>query len=195
MKLWLIRHGETMATAERRYCGHGDPPLAERGRAQARQLAALLPRALPVWSSDLARARETAELACGITARISPAFRELNFGAFEGLTAKECEARWPEAYAGFVARPHLSAPPGGEDLSALARRVRGGLAELRAESDGSDVALITHAGPIKVLLLDALGLPLSAVYVLHVEPGSASLLELWRDSATLRALNLPGAVR
>ncbi len=190
MRLWLVRHGETALTAERRYCGHADPPLSERGREQARALASLLPRGIPVWSSDLLRARETAELAFAASPRVSPAFRELDFGRFDGLSASECEALDRQAFTAFVERPAEAAAPGGERLADLARRVRAGLATLRAQTEGEVAALVAHGGPIRLLLLDVLGMPLADLHKLGVDPGSASLVEWWGGGATLRLLNL-----
>lgn len=188
MKLWLVRHGATQATLEGRYAGHGDLPLAREGIEQAKALARIVPRDVDVWSSDLLRARQTAEVIATRPVRTSPDFRELSFGRFDGLTPAECSARWPEAYHAFVSSPWQSAPVDGEELSRLSNRVARGLAVIRAETTG-DAILVTHAGPIKVLLLHALGLTLSAVHVFHVDPGSASLLELWDGGATLRMLN------
>ncbi len=193
MRLWLIRHGETTLTAERRYCGHADPPLSARGRRQARALARLLPRGVPVWSSDLLRARETVALACDAPPRTSPAFRELDFGRFDGRGASECEAIDREAFRAFIERPGEARAPGGEGLVDLARRVRAGLAALRSQTEGPVAVLVAHGGPIRVLVLDALGLPLTGFNRLSVDPGSASLLEWWGREATLRHLNLvPG---
>jgi probable phosphoglycerate mutase len=191
MKLWLVRHGATASTLARRYSGHQDPPLAPEGRAQAERLAEVLPRGLTVFTSDLARARETAQLAQGTAGSVTADLRELDFGELDGLTSEECAARFPAAYRDFVAKPWEVAPPGGESFGELERRVLHRVDAIRAETTG-DVALFTHMGPIKVILLWALGLPLSSIYKVQIDPASAALVELWDGGATLRALNLQG---
>jgi broad specificity phosphatase PhoE len=92
--LLLVRHGETDWNAERRWQGHADVPLNERGRDQAERLAEELENARvdAVYSSDLSRARETAEIVgarLGVPVVLDPALREIDVGSREGLT-------WPE---------------------------------------------------------------------------------------------------
>ena len=108
-RLCLVRHGETAWNAERRLQGHTDIPLNAHGLAQAQATAASLAgeRFDAAYSSDLARARQTAEAIAG-RCRLTPAFddrlRERHYGAFQSLTYDEARARYPDAYHRFETR-------------------------------------------------------------------------------------------
>jgi len=102
--IYLARHGESDWNVERRWQGHADRPLTDRGRGQAQDLAARLARVHldAVYSSDLRRAWETAEAvasAKGLDVIRLPELREVDVGSWSGLTRDECEARFPEAFA------------------------------------------------------------------------------------------------
>src|SRR5438105_7468126 len=120
-ELLLIRHGETEWNRERRIQVHTDIRLSPGGSSQARQLALRLAHEpiQAVYSSDLARSRETAvplaEL-LGLTLRTTPLLREVGFGAWEGLTVSEVEARWPDEYAAWRQDSVRSRPPDGEQI-------------------------------------------------------------------------------
>src|SRR5918995_495099 len=125
-RLLLVRHGESTWNAQGRWQGWADPPLSDIGRAQAESAA---PAAAPVdavVSSDLERARTTAELMAAVldagAVRVEPGLRERDVGDFTGLTRAEIEERWPG-----VLSPRFSATARdarfGETVEALAARV------------------------------------------------------------------------
>ncbi len=98
----LVRHGETDWNRDRRVQGHTDVPLNDEGRRQARALAEELGEGAfdAVYASDLARARETAEILaapCGLDVTQLEALREKNFGTWEGLTDTDVLDRFPDA--------------------------------------------------------------------------------------------------
>jgi probable phosphoglycerate mutase len=161
--VFLARHGETAWNRAGRWQGHTDVELNEQGRQQARVLAeALRPRGIvQVGSSDLARARETAEIIAallGLPALPGDAgLRERAFGEFEGLTREECVARFPEEWGRYIADIRL-APPGGEPHAAVAVRmeaaVRRAAAALPADAA---VLLISHGGAMRALVTSITG--------------------------------------
>jgi alpha-ribazole phosphatase/probable phosphoglycerate mutase len=153
--LLFIRHAETDMAGT--FCGHSDPPVNQRGCAQIEELLGTLADESvgAIYSSDLARARTTAN-AIGIAFRLSPiampALREIGFGEWEGLSWQQIEARdavyarrWSEAY------PHMPAP-GGESFEAFRARVTGAVEHLLSLADGSKIAVVTHAGVMRVAL-------------------------------------------
>ena len=159
-RLLLIRHGETGASRERRFAGSRDVPLTGFGRRQCEAVAqALAPNAIAaVYASPLERARVSAEIVArphGLAVRLEPAFREMSFGAWEGLTADEVMARFPEAMAAWRTAPHLTTPPGGESLAAVAARVAAARDELVDVHRGETVVLVAHAIVIRLLVLAA----------------------------------------
>jgi probable phosphoglycerate mutase len=157
----LVRHGETDWNAARRIQGQTNSPLNERGRAQANALADELAGEpiTAVYSSDLDRARETAEILAGrlgLPVVVDPALRERNFGSWEGKTVDELEARWPGAWARW--RDGNEGEGDVEDHLALARRVRDAVHRLAAAHPGERILVVAHGGAMRVILMDAEGL-------------------------------------
>jgi len=134
-RLCVVRHGETDWNAGKRIQGHIDIPLSVVGHAQARATGNALKDEsfAAIYSSDLTRARQTAEATAHLAPHFAkvplqalPELRERHYGVFEGLTYTEIATRYPEAYARHKAREPQFAPPGGESLAALAARLVGG---------------------------------------------------------------------
>ncbi|HRQ58120.1 MAG TPA: histidine phosphatase family protein [Azoarcus taiwanensis] len=153
--LCLVRHGETPWNADRRLQGHLDVPLNDHGRIQARATGAMLngKHFDAVYSSDLARALETARSIAGDTApTILPALRERHYGSLQGLTYEEARQRLPEAYAAFEARnPSYAFPGGGETLLAFRSRVESTLHLLAQRHVGQQVLVVTHGGVLDIV--------------------------------------------
>jgi len=189
MRLILIRHGATEYSRARRYCGFSDPPLNDEGIRQSRQLAARLKgmRIDRVYSSDLRRARQTAEIVFPQDAIERAAdWREMNFGLFEGLTHEQIMQRYPTLYRDWIRNPLEVRIPEGEGLPDLRRRVRESIFAAVSQHEHGTVAVVTHGGPIRVALCDAL--PLGPALFWQVEQA----LGAW--SAIDYAAGAPGAV-
>ncbi|HEU5150030.1 MAG TPA: histidine phosphatase family protein [Iamia sp.] len=163
VRLLLVRHGESTWNAEGRWQGQADPPLTDRGRAQARAAAAGLPPTVDaLWASDLERARVTAELlgaAVGSDVVVDAGFRERDAGAFSGLTRPEIHQRHPGLLPDDPARPPgteadgLIEPPGWEPEAELNGRAWAAIGRVAAALDatGPDTAtavVVTHSGLI-----------------------------------------------
>lgn len=136
-----MRHGETLWNREGRLLGWTDLPLTPEGEAQARALKGLLPP-LPAYSSDLLRARRTAELA-GFRPEATWALREIHFGALEGAPWEALEPAYKEALLRFQGFH----PPGGESLDDFQERVFRFLEGLKAPA-----LLFTHGGVVRAAL-------------------------------------------
>jgi broad specificity phosphatase PhoE len=169
----LARHGETAWNTLGKLQGHTDIELNETGREQARALAAGLGEAAitAVWTSDLARARETGAIvasALGLPApSVDPELRERKFGVFEGLTRAECEAQHPAAWRDWVAQ--VGTPPGAESRVESIARLGRVLARIAA-TDGGAVLVVSHGALMRLWLMDVLGatVPLVANGVTYV---------------------------
>ncbi len=165
--LILLRHGRTAWNAERRAQGHSDVELDDLGRAQAAAVAPYLAGLGPVflWSSDLARARQTAEhvaAAAGLEPRLDARLREFDLGERTGMTMAEYAAAHPEEYRSFRAGRY-DVVPGGESRSEVASRVVACVQEaLAALAPGECGVLVSHGGALKVSVLELLGWPESA---------------------------------
>jgi len=142
----------------KRFAGHEDTPLSPRGRAQVRRLRARFLRLAPevVFSSDLSRCLETASLLaprCPVEA--SDRLRELDFGDWDGESARSCRRRDKKLFDRWMRRPWSTSPPGGESLRELWTRVRRFVASVVERFPNRTLAIISHAGPIRTLLAPA----------------------------------------
>ena len=152
----LVRHAESTWNAAGRWQGQADPPLSDRGRQQAAQLARDL-AVEPVdcvIASDLARASETAAILAevwGLSARLDSRLRELDVGAWAGLTREQIASRTVAALERFESGVPDARPGGGESRLELRRRVRTAAAEIAAAHPGERVALVTHLGAVRAL--------------------------------------------
>jgi broad specificity phosphatase PhoE len=136
--LLLVRHGETDWNAEGRLQGHTDTPLNDYGRRQAARLAEELAGdgIDAVYSSDLSRARETAEIVAahlGLPVVIEPGLREKNWGSWEGLTPMERDAT---AYVGESTEDHRD-------------RTLRTLREIAERHPDTRVLVVTHGGSMR----------------------------------------------
>jgi 2,3-bisphosphoglycerate-dependent phosphoglycerate mutase len=164
-RVLLIRHGETPWNRERRWQGHADVPLSPEGLEQAARLAAHLrtqgEAIVAVYSSDLRRALDTAiELArvLGVPLTTEHAWREIRVGRWTGLNREEIQQRFTEEWDRIVAGEDLPRG-GGETFGEFSSRVIAALDSLAARHRRETVAVVTHGGAIRALLLHALGLP------------------------------------
>ncbi|GAB2460038.1 bifunctional RNase H/acid phosphatase [Jatrophihabitans fulvus] len=194
--LLLVRHGATVHSAEHRLSGRNDLPLDAVGRAQAASLAG---RAWgdvgAVVSSPLPRAVETATAiagALGLEIEIEDDLVELDFGSWEGLTMAEVRERDADAFAAWTASPD-AAPPGGESMAAVARRVRRARETVIGRHPEQRVVVVSHVTPIKTLLRLALDAPPTAMYRLHLDTASVSAVDYWADgTSSVRLVNDTG---
>jgi broad specificity phosphatase PhoE len=153
-KLILIRHGETEGQSSVRYYGSTDVDLSAEGRAQMRSAgAALRHQAVDVWvaSSQQRSWRGAQIVGSGAPVRIEGNFREIHFGAWEGLTAEEIKARDPVRFEDWQKGVEGFEYPGGEPRAAFRERVAKGLVALNAT--GARTALcVLHKGVIREIV-------------------------------------------
>ena len=147
-ELWLIRHGETEWSRNRRHTGRTDLPLTPEGEQAARALAPRLD-GVPfdlVLASPLTRARHTAELA-GLSPQLEPLAMEWDYGEYEGITTAQIQDRHP----GWSV--WTDPVPGGESLQQVADRAKAVIARIRAEAPKRAV-LVAHAHFLRILTAD-----------------------------------------
>ena len=194
LRLLLLRHGETAWNRERRYQGWTDTPLSAEGLVQAEAAARELKEHAfaAVYASPLRRALDTAAAIAvphGLEVETDPAFRELSFGEWEGLTLDEARARDAALCEGWAMTPHLFSPPGGESLAQARARVLAGLERLRIGHPNDVVCLVAHGIPVRILILEVLGLGLDRIWSLHSSPTGISELEFRDDWTALHRMN------
>jgi probable phosphoglycerate mutase len=198
-RLLLVRHGQTAYNAEVRFMGQLDIPLDETGRAQAlavsRRLADERPEA--IYTSGLSRARETA-LAIQAAIPSHPEVRvdgrliEGHFGEWQGKTYDQLSQNDAARLASWEA-DHLGVPPpGGESLADLAKRVRAVYEEIRLAHADESAIIVAHGGSLQVMMVLALGLPLSSYRQLWISNASVSELRIYETGVILYRLNDTG---
>lgn len=177
----VVRHGETAWNREGRIQGWAPTRLTDRGRQQAEAVAALVDREYDVdriHASDLLRARETVE---GIRTRVDApvtfdrVWRERDFGIYQGLPYEDVFSRFPEMSLEEDADRAIDAvPDSGESLRQLEERVLGRWTGLLADAAGAETRLVvTHGGPIYVLLGHAKGLDMAPAVLDHTQDNGA----------------------
>jgi broad specificity phosphatase PhoE len=159
--IFLARHGESDWNVEKRFQGHRDRPLTERGREQAHALADLVgaEKINAVYTSPLSRARETAEIVAarvGLKVVALPELREVDTGSWSGLSRADVEARFPEGFAHW--RSGGSGWENGESYDEMAERVIGALRKIAEDHPDGRVLVVSHGGPIRAIHAAAEGL-------------------------------------
>ena len=157
MEIVFVRHGETGWNAQRRFQGHSDVPLSERGREQARAVAAALRDVVfsHVFASDLARALETARtIVAGreLVVTTDPRLREFDLGEWEGLNWEQIVQRWPQFEHRVFTQVREYEPPGGERFAGVVERVHPFIDELRATAGVERALVVTHAGVLHAIM-------------------------------------------
>jgi broad specificity phosphatase PhoE len=152
--LLLVRHGETDWNRDGRWQGGSDTSLNDLGREQAQALAEQLDGSIDVvYSSDLARARETAEIVAaelGLEVRVDPRLRERSFGSWEGLTTSEIEDRFADSHRRWREGVGAGADDA-ETFEDFSARVNDFLADVLRLHPGENVLVISHGGSIRVI--------------------------------------------
>jgi len=157
-RVYVIRHGVTDWNAAERWQGFAQVPLNEEGVRQAKLLARYL-RSRPItaiYSSDLLRSWDTAvELgkALGVTPQANADLREHDLGIFQAMTRQEIEAKYPHELAALHADYLDYVIPNGESRRDLQNRVYRAWETIVSEAEGPDIAIVSHGGSIKMLLL------------------------------------------
>ena len=187
--LILLRHARTQANAEGRFQGRADPALDDCGRAQAEAVGrALRDR----WSVDRVvasprrRALETISLAGLDSAPVTvdDRWREIDFGRYEGQPM----AGLSELMTNWATDPEF-APPGGESLTALHRRVGEALTDIEGPAGSSNVVVVSHATPVKSAMTHLLGGDAAMIMRSRVGLASVTAFEPGPDGLVLTEFN------
>ena len=199
-KVIFIRHGQTEWNVTGRYQGQSDVKLTEEGKKQAEKLADNFPVAKvdAIYASDLCRAMVTAETIAkkfGLKVQAEPAFRELSFGDWEGLTYQQIVDKWEDAMANFLQHPDILEIPGGESFPAVQQRAMKRLNELIEKHDGQTIVVVAHGAVLRTMLTAALHMPVqylwsirqfnTAVNIVRYDADANPTVELLNSTAHL----------
>ena len=192
----LIRHAEPHAAAHGRCYGSLDVGLSTHGLEQAEALATRLAhqQLVAVYASPLRRALATAApLAAAHNLAIEPveALREIDFGAFEGLTYDEIAAEYPSEYRRWMETPTAVHFPGGESYDLLRTRVVASVDELRARHEKAAFAVVTHGGVVRALLATFLEVPAAAFFRIDQSYCGVTIVDWCDEVPLIRQMNSP----
>ncbi len=190
----LIRHGETSWNREKRFQGHTDIPLSDQGRSQAISLARRL-KADPVdaiYASDLSRAAATAEFtsqALGLAVHRLRELREIDFGDWEGKSVRSILTDYPLQAARWFKNPGRESIPGGETHQAIHSRLMDTLHRIVKAHPDQKVALFSHGGPIRYMLIGALDMNPDMFWRMEIDNTSVSVLKHTDRGFLLKGIN------
>jgi len=189
----VVRHGRTVSNAAGLLLGRADPDLDELGIDQARRLGAALgheagPAVDRIVTSPLARTRQTAAAvaaATGAAVTVDERFVELDYGEWDQRPLADVAADEWAAWRADVA----FAPPGGESLAELGRRVRSGLDDLAEEARDRTIVVVTHVSPIKAAVAWAVGGTDEMAWRMFVAPASITRIATSVGAPSLHTFN------
>lgn len=161
-RIFLIRHGATVLSAEDRFAGATDVALSDQGREQVGRLARRLAETpvAAVYASPLGRTLETASILAGphrLEVLPRDGLREISHGHWEQMTRREVEEKYPEEASSWEKDPYTFAPAGGESGLAVTARALPALIDIVRQHEGSPVIVVSHKATIRLLLSSLLG--------------------------------------
>lgn len=191
-KLILVRHGETDLNVKNIYFGNLNPPLNEKGKAQAQKTKKIIEKIEyeKIYSSDLERAKETAEIINIKNKKIifSANLRELNFGIFEGHSYEELKNKFPNEIKKSEKNWKTYNYETGESVEELQKRVIKFVEE--NISFDEDTILVAHWGVINVILSYYLSNELDGYWKFNLKNGGVAILEFLDGFPILKGFNI-----
>ncbi len=197
-KIIFVRHGSTDYPEDKIYKDENGPHLNREGKAQAREMARWLQEETfsTILVSPSNRTVETASIiakALNMDYEIWDNLKERSFGIWEGLTFKEIETHYKEGLMEWKKDPVHYAPEGGETIVDLQQRISDVISCIIQKFKGTRILIVTHMGPIRVAVAQALSIPLINYRHLQIHPGSATRIDYGITAANLVYLGvLPG---
>src|SRR5438046_6867951 len=190
-RVFMVRHGATVLSAEDRFAGATDVALSDEGREQTRRLAARLrhEKIVSVYASPLGRTVETASILAAphkLEVQTRDGLREIDHGRWEQMTRREVEEKFPAEAAEWEKDPYTFAPLGGESGLAVTARALPALIEVVREHAGRNILLVSHKATIRLLLSSLLGFdPRRYRDNLDQKPAALNILD-FRDATRAR---------
>jgi alpha-ribazole phosphatase len=189
-RVYLMRHGEVDNGLEKRYNGHIDVDITEKGVEQMHRLAGLLDGkpVKAVYSSDLIRSVKGARI---VSARLGfehtpvRTLRERSVGQWEGMTAEEIKQRYPEEFKVWRTDLLNYRPPEGECLQDVRDRILPEYRRIVASHPGEEIAMLLHGGVNRIILADALGLDPLNLFRIDQAFGALNIIDHFDDGMTL----------
>jgi broad specificity phosphatase PhoE len=209
LKLYFLRHGETVYSRTGGYCGALDPELTSEGMQMAKAFAdayAALPW-MAVYVSPMKRTIATAKPLCeaiDLEMQLHDGLKEIAYGDWEGQTNESVKQQYAEEYVRWMTEPAWNSPTGGETAVEVASRASLVIAEIEEKYSDGNVLVVSHKATIRIMLCSLLGIDLGRYRDrLDMPACSLSLIEFGKYGPMLKQLgdrsymdeslqNLPG---
>jgi len=194
--LYLVRHGHTQATELGLLYSDPKIEITEKGRVQAQAaaqyVAALKPEILVCGQATRVRqSSQPLEELTGLQAQTVKGFEEWQVGDWEGRTYLDIKKNDPEQYHSWCTDPIKNAPPNGESIVELSQRIKESLGELlNGQMSGKTIAMVTHSGIIRSIIVHALEMPVQNFWRLSIPTGSVTRIDFSNNFATLHFMAL-----
>jgi broad specificity phosphatase PhoE len=195
LTIHLVRHGETVASLEHRFCGVTECELTDRGRAQ---VDAVVERCATeghwraVYASPSGRCRLLADAVAarvGVTVTVADGLHEIDHGSWDGRSEAQIEAAEPEAYTAYNRHPDLYGAPGGEIGYQVAARAMPVIEQIIDSHQDGDVLVVSHKGTIRIVVCALLGIGIGLYRARIAQPvASFTVFEMGPDGPLLRQL-------
>jgi phosphoserine phosphatase len=191
----IVRHGHVTGIRPARFRGRMDLELTKRGLSEARATAARIEqhwRPVMVYTSPMRRCVTTGQLiadAIGAPLAVLDDFNDIDYGDWQGKSHDEVCQQSPALYRRWLATPHLFKFPSGESLRQLSARVGNALRLIVDKHSEATTVIVGHDSGNRVLLLQALGLPLSAYWRIAQDPCGISEIVLADDFVSVQRVN------
>lgn len=193
-RIFLVRHGVTTLTQERRYCGVSNARLSSRGIRQSECLAGLLSdeKFTSIYTSPLERCLETTgPVARSHDIRPEPVagLSEIDFGLWEGLTFEEIQAGYGERLKEWFDKPDDFIFPEGESVCDFRGRVLRSLDTILNGQDQGDLLIVAHGGSIRVIICHLCGWGMGSLHSFEIAPAGLTIMEHYEESTVVSVLN------
>jgi probable phosphoglycerate mutase len=165
LKLYLLRHGETIYSKTGGYCGELDPELTPEGCVMAKEFADAY-RSLPwtaIYASPMKRTIATARPLCnaiGMEMQLRDGLKEIRYGKWEGQTVEYVKQHYSDDYIHWLTEPAWNPPTGGETAVQIANRACAVISEIQAKYSTGNVLVVSHKATIRIILCSLLGIDL-----------------------------------
>lgn len=188
MRLYIVRHGETELNRQFRFIGRTDIGLSPKGRSQAKAVADRLrdENIKAIYSSDLLRAMQTAEVIAGllsINIRSVAGLREIDFGDWEGMTYEEIDEVDHQHFHAWVNDPTAVLIPRGEIWEHFEQRVRDAINGIVESEREGNVVVVSHGGPIRLIMTYLCGGDSEYFRSFWPSPGGLSIVQITEKGA------------
>jgi len=194
-KVIFVRHGITDFPKDRLYCDDvDDPALNKQGLQQAQKAADLLSdiHVDAIYASPMKRTIMTADAIANkikLPVQTNPALKERPFGIWDGLYFDAIEREFPDDYRTWKKNPATYVPQGGESIFDLLDRVKNALYEIMSRHNGQTVVIVSHVGPIRVLVSQSMSMPIEKYRQLTIDYGSLTRIDYGKRQNNLIYLN------